>query len=255
MLTTLRLLKPPHWAALDMDRLSRWVRMLTNKQRARQGLVPLQPLPQLDDVARFHTANMSKHGFFDHVDPHGRSPQDRLAVLHPEVIARVGENIAMVPAEPEEQLASSLVASWMDSPGHRQNILEPSWTHLGVGVQQSGRYVFATQLFAEAVAEMLGEKPPLRSVLGRTCSFRFLFLGRFPREDLLVVLRVPDARCRFALGNGLFAVGWRPLEISWTGDVFAVCFRPEQKPGVYELHLASSRAPWCAPCVVRVAVR
>lgn len=253
-LGTLRSVRAASIAAKDLPRVNRWVLVLTNAERARHGVPPLRSCLKLEEVAAFHCRNMATYGFFAHEDPQGRSPQRRLELLHPELIGGVGENIAMVPAEPDEELARTLVRGWMGSPGHRRNILDATYSHLGVGLFQSDRYVFATQLFATLYAELLAQKPPIAVDLGACCSLQFAFLGRFPKADLSILVKFPDRNAKTYLGNGIYAMGACPLEPSWTGEIFSVSFRPGQGHGTYQVCLGRTIACLYLPATVRITV-
>ncbi|MCA9606449.1 MAG: CAP domain-containing protein [Myxococcales bacterium] len=107
---------------------------------------PAEPLtmdPLLRLAARLHSTNMGENGFFDHTDPEGRGPGERVA----EVGFRgsyVGENIARGQATPEE-----VVDAWMHSEGHCRNIMNPRYHFLGVGLAYSpADEPFWTQNFA-----------------------------------------------------------------------------------------------------------
>ncbi|WP_461006033.1 CAP domain-containing protein [Streptomyces capparidis] len=118
---------------------------LTNAERARAGLPPLAPDPRLAAAAQAHSDDMAARGFYAHVTPEGRQPWDRAAAAgcsH----RGIGENIACGQRGPAE-----VVRGWMDSTGHRANILKPEFTHLGVGYAPGGRAgTYWTQLFGMA---------------------------------------------------------------------------------------------------------
>ena len=104
---------------------------LTNQERSKQGLEPLAICPTLDNAAQMHAEAMNDQGFFEHENPFtGEDPSSRgeQAGYGP----YVGENIAMGYQTPRE-----VVRGWMDSPGHRENILS-SYLHLGVGISNGG---------------------------------------------------------------------------------------------------------------------
>ena len=104
---------------------------LTNQERSKQGLEPLAICPTLDNAAQMHAEAMKEEGFFEHENPFtGEDPSSRgeQAGYGP----YVGENIAMGYQTPRE-----VVRGWMDSPGHRENILS-SYLHLGVGISNGG---------------------------------------------------------------------------------------------------------------------
>ena len=250
----LRFVQPASTAVEDLARVNKWVLVLTNAERARHGVPPLQHHFKLDEVAAFHSRNMVTHGFFAHEDSQGRSPQGRLELLHPELIAGVGENIAMVPEEPDEELAISLVRRWMDSPGHRRNILDATYSHLGVGLFRTGRYIFATQLFATLYAELLTRRPPLAVNPGACCSLQFAFVGRFPKADLSILVKFPDPNAKADLGNGVYAIGACHLEPSWAGEIFSVSFRPCQGRGTYHVCLGRTSSCLYLPATIPIAV-
>jgi len=104
---------------------------LTNQERSKQGLGPLAICPTLDNAAQMHAEAMKDQDFFEHENPFtGEDPSSRgeQAGYGP----YVGENIAMGYQTPRE-----VVRGWMDSPGHRENILN-SYLHLGVGISNGG---------------------------------------------------------------------------------------------------------------------
>lgn len=110
---------------------------LTNQERVARGLRPLQYDLEAERAAKAHCEDMEGRGFFDHFTPEGWSPYDRLVMLGASGFTASGENIAFGQATPAE-----VVTAWMNSPGHRANILHPAFTHLGVGVAR-GRPTWA----------------------------------------------------------------------------------------------------------------
>lgn len=79
-------------------------------------------------VARAHSEDMRARDYFDHVTPDGRTPMRRVLDAGIGVMA-VAENIALGQAT-----GASVFRSWMDSPGHRRNLLDCEYTHHGVGL-------------------------------------------------------------------------------------------------------------------------
>ncbi|MFC3572280.1 CAP domain-containing protein [Streptomyces yaanensis] len=115
---------------------------LTNAERAAAGLPPLAGDPLLAAAAQAHSADMVARAFYAHTSPDGREPWDRAAAAGSRH-RTVGENIACGQRSPAE-----VVRGWMDSPGHRANILKPAFTHMGVGFAGGGRAgTYWTQLF------------------------------------------------------------------------------------------------------------
>ncbi|WP_030568357.1 CAP domain-containing protein [Streptomyces aureocirculatus] len=115
---------------------------LTNGHRAAAGLRPLAPDARLAAAAQAHSADMVARGFYSHTAPDGSEPWHRAAAAG-STRRTIGENIAC-----GQRSAAEVVQGWMDSPGHRANILKPAFTHLGVGFAGGGPAgTYWTQLF------------------------------------------------------------------------------------------------------------
>jgi uncharacterized protein YkwD len=114
---------------------------LVNQERARAGCPSVRGEAALHDLARRHSADMAARGYFDHTDPDGRTPWDRAEAAG--ISGLGGENIAMGAAD-----ARSVMDLWMNSPGHRANILTCDFTRIGVGMHAgSGGGPWWTQVF------------------------------------------------------------------------------------------------------------
>jgi uncharacterized protein YkwD len=113
---------------------------LVNIQRAAAGCGALSGDAALASVARAHSADMRDRGFFSHTNPDGLDPFARAAAAGLDARA---ENIAYGQPDP-----ASVMDSWMNSPGHRANILDCSLTRLGVGMAEGAGGPWWTQLFA-----------------------------------------------------------------------------------------------------------
>ncbi|MBW1991800.1 MAG: CAP domain-containing protein [Deltaproteobacteria bacterium] len=125
---------------------------LTNKIRRRNGLPVLTNERRLRRIARNHSKDMLVRDYFGHVNPEGETPQDRILRDYPYPLEAVGENIwGAEGSEPLETglLARIIVDTWMSSPGHRRNILNPDFTDMGVGVAAFGKRIRATQVFGQ----------------------------------------------------------------------------------------------------------
>ncbi|MFG2500905.1 CAP domain-containing protein [Streptomyces sp. NPDC048441] len=134
------------WATpLTPQGLGDWasaVLRLTNSERTAAGLRPLSPDPLLTAAAQGHSADMVARAFYAHTSPDGGEPWHRASAAGSSHRA-IGENIACGQRTPTE-----VVDGWMNSPGHRANILKPSFTHLGVGFAGGGSAgTYWTQLF------------------------------------------------------------------------------------------------------------
>lgn len=132
----------------DPGRLERRTLEAVNDVRRRHGLPPLLPDSGLADVARAHSADMARRGYFDHETPEGADFADRV-LAHGLTFSRVAENIQM--SRGVDDPVSAAVESWMASPGHREAILEPAYERTGVGVALADDgTVYFTQLFFTA---------------------------------------------------------------------------------------------------------
>ncbi|MEI4768228.1 CAP domain-containing protein [Psychrobacillus sp. FJAT-51614] len=107
---------------------------LTNQERAKQGLKALQIDTKLTQSAQAKSQDMKDKNYFSHTSPTYGSPFDQMKSFGVAYKA-AGENIAM-----GQRSAKEVVDGWMNSPGHRENIMNPSYTHIGVGLSDSGYY-------------------------------------------------------------------------------------------------------------------
>ena len=99
---------------------------LVNQERAKAGCRPVKADPELAGLAGDFSEDMARRGFFDHDTPDGKSPWDRAEARG--ISGLGGENIARGQAN-----AQSVMDSWMQSPGHKANILNCDYRTLGVG--------------------------------------------------------------------------------------------------------------------------
>ncbi|MBT2695575.1 sporulation protein [Bacillus sp. ISL-55] len=112
---------------------------LTNEQRRKNGLQNLQPDTALSNVAQEKSNDMQAKNYFSHTSPTYGSPFDMMRDFGVSYNT-AGENIAM-----GQRSAEEVVNAWMNSEGHRKNILSPNYTHIGVGHTTQGNYW--TQMF------------------------------------------------------------------------------------------------------------
>lgn len=112
---------------------------LVNIERRKNGLAPLTEDWQLSRVARYKSEDMRDKGYFSHTSPTYGSPFDMMKSFGISYRS-AGENIAKGQSSPE-----AVVKAWMNSSGHRANILNKSFTHIGVGYAKTGNYW--TQMF------------------------------------------------------------------------------------------------------------
>jgi uncharacterized protein YkwD len=122
---------------------------LSNIEREKHGALPLEADPLLETSATGHSEEMAKLNYFSHTSPTpGReTPHDRIR-LAGSAAQGTGENIAVFTGHSEDSLAKKSVVGWMNSPPHRKNLLDPSFTHIGIGVGKTGKTYYLTQNFA-----------------------------------------------------------------------------------------------------------
>ncbi|TYS58018.1 hypothetical protein FZC74_13555 [Sutcliffiella horikoshii] len=112
---------------------------LTNAEREKQGLAPLELDVELSKVAKDKSKDMQQNNYFSHNSPTHGSPFDMMKKYGIQYNT-AGENIAQGQQSPEE-----VVNAWMNSEGHRANIMNENFTHIGVGHVEEGNYW--TQMF------------------------------------------------------------------------------------------------------------
>lgn len=159
----------------DLDRaaVERYVHQFVNEERRAHGLQPVDRDRELRRIARYHSRDMAGTGYFSHTSPGGETMGDRYETFgydcrvktQEDTYAAGSENIAYtwyrvhvqqsdgdtVYHTDEKQLARGIVEGWMNSPGHRENILRPYWDDEGIGVavtqERGNTKVYATQNF------------------------------------------------------------------------------------------------------------
>ncbi len=106
---------------------------LVNKERTGRGLKALQLDPKLRGIARAHSADMFKRGYFSHYSPEGKTVADRATAAGIDYLV-VGENLAYAPS------LALAHQGLMNSEGHRANILSVDYSKIGIGVMDAGIY-------------------------------------------------------------------------------------------------------------------
>ena len=118
----------------QLNQFEQQVVELTNQERAKHGLQPLAADYELSRVAREKSRDMAINNYFDHNSPVYGSPFDMMKAYGINY-RTAGENIAKGQRTPQE-----VVNAWMNSPGHRANILSADFTHIGVGYVEQGNH-------------------------------------------------------------------------------------------------------------------
>ncbi len=157
---------------IDKTGLEIRVHQLTNQYRVQHGLEPVSLDDTLSNVARGHSQDMAERDYFAHLTPEGIDPTGRATALGYNckkiigilIYSGIGENIFQnnlydtvwylggIPTSYEwntqEEIAKSTVDGWMDSPGHRKNILTEIFDREGIGVEiAENDKVYITQNF------------------------------------------------------------------------------------------------------------
>jgi uncharacterized protein YkwD len=116
-----------------------------NHQREARGIATLRFAPELLPLARYYSWRMAEEKFFSHTDPEGRTVKERVSEygIKWQIL---GENLAYSNGYVNPVAAS--LHGWMDSPGHRKNILDSSFNHtaIGVWISENGT-VYFTEIF------------------------------------------------------------------------------------------------------------
>lgn len=158
---------------LDAEAIELAIHTYVNQERQERGLQKLSYDSELASIGRYHSKDMVDGGYFAHTSPSGESMTDRYAKFGYDCRAEVSgnrystgaENIAMTYAftrvetsngtveryDSADEVAKAIVRQWMQSPGHRENILKSYWNGEGVGVyitvEDGDTAIYATQNF------------------------------------------------------------------------------------------------------------
>jgi uncharacterized protein YkwD len=119
---------------------------LINQKRAEFGLQPIVWSDEVAKIARLHSENMAKYNFFSHTGIDGKMVNNRADLLGITKWTAMGENIAY--NRGYQKPLECAVEKWMESPGHRENLLNDRWKEsaIGIAVTADGTYYF-TQVF------------------------------------------------------------------------------------------------------------
>lgn len=203
---------PPRWTtpiagSPDMADLNTGIFTLTNKERTGRQLGELAEDPKLAEIATRHSKDMVDRDYHAHVSPDGEGPAQRVAMLHRTLFGLTRENVALSSSAPipTPELASQFNTRWMNSLGHRRNILAGENTHLGVGCwdgpdthRQPNRIQKCTQLLSQVYA--YAETPiPEEVTAGTSLSLR-LIAG--PGQPLPTTIVQTDLRTDQAVTKG-----------------------------------------------------
>jgi uncharacterized protein YkwD len=122
-----------------------------NRVRAGYHLVALNRRGDLDAVARAHSEDMARRGYFSHHSPEGANPVDRLGAARVDDMRLAAENLGKTT---EDNPSLQIVKQWLASPDHRSNLLAPAFNFTGIGVARDARgALIYTQVYIAAPRE------------------------------------------------------------------------------------------------------
>jgi len=155
--------EPDTTSPIDVARVERLVHQNVNSERQSQELDTLSFDSDLQEIARYHSEDMAKGDYFAHTAPDGETMGTRYNEFNYQCGVSIGSNRDATGAEnifsmsfsgphySEETIATEAVNGWMNSPGHRENILKEYWKNEGIGVyveEEDGKTkVYITQNF------------------------------------------------------------------------------------------------------------
>ncbi|MEZ5347542.1 MAG: CAP domain-containing protein [Pyrinomonadaceae bacterium] len=120
--------------------------ILVNLERKKKKLSQMKWDQDLWKMAEYYSRKMADEKFFDHLDPDGKSVVDRAKQFKIKNWKKIGENLFF--ADGYISPTGEAVEGWMNSEGHRENILDGDWTHSAIGVYEArGRKTYVTQVF------------------------------------------------------------------------------------------------------------
>lgn len=131
-----------------IDDSERQIFELVNSEREKKGLTELEWRADLALLARTYSQKMAQNDFFGHIENNGDSVVQRAKAMRIKHWNKIGENLFEY--EGERDFDAFAVRKWMQSPTHRENILDAEWTAAGVGIAESGGgKIYVTQIFVK----------------------------------------------------------------------------------------------------------
>ncbi len=189
-----------------------------NAIRARNELPPLLWLDELAELALRHSRNMGEQDFFSHVDHEGLQVSQRQRKHLPELlVAGIGENLYFIENSRMIFDPKEIARGWMNSPGHKANILNQDYTHEGIAVHLTGNRLYTTQILAVPILKRLTPLPQTFSP-GRIYPVEFAYLSPEPRDSFECQLATPDPSTKVQIDLITYRLGSMPLRLEWTSD-------------------------------------
>jgi uncharacterized protein YkwD len=236
----------------DIPKIKKLVFHRVNQERSKRRLSALKYNQELEELATIHSRNMVKHGFISHIDHNQMDLDQRQIKYLPQLfLGPIGENIAYVFGTDGQQIAEKLMTRWMNSSGHRKNILHQDYTHMGVGIRQKGNYFYATQVFGVLVAKMVSELPQVVPY-GSEMELKFEFFGSFPKEKITIFVHFPDTTAEFLIDDNSYYTGCGLYKPQWEGKYFTIKVKFDKGRGIYRLTLGSYGSYYSKDMEIRV---
>ena len=130
----------------NLSQLEDQLHAAVSAERQGRQLEPLSRLPDLDGLARAHSADMARRGYLKHTSPEGRTLLDRIQAGAPPGYTRAAENLGR---SERSDPNPAIVQRWLESEVHRRNLLAPHFNTTGIGIaREPGGALVYTQLFA-----------------------------------------------------------------------------------------------------------
>ncbi len=229
----------PAIAAVDADALAQAIFNQANRVRQENGRAVLVDDTNLESVAQAHSDDMMARNYKSHYNPEGEGPADRVHRLYPQMLGDVGENLLGMEIvngelDPIAELAQQTVKEWMNSPEHRENLLNPIFTHMAVAVSARGESFLATQLLSR---EYIVLDQVLPKVAGENTVLEIQGEVR-PAWDplkLTVFLILPNPREEVKISETQVSVGTAPVIPTMQGRNFVVSVEFNHGKGVYRI--------------------
>ncbi len=185
-------------AAVDPEQAEARALVLLNDARRAAGMKPVAADASLRELALDHSRDMASNNFVGHVSPTTGTPDDRLRKSGL-IVSRFGENVGAA-ATPE-----LVHQSLMESPAHRANMLEPMFTHVGIGAEQGSFGVLLTMNF--------GRRPSAAEVPSTPAQVESAIVALRASKGLRPVTMDPVYRAAAQAGADSLANGEDPARV------------------------------------------
>jgi uncharacterized protein YkwD len=229
----------PAIATVDADQLAVVIFDEANRVRKENGRTVLLDDARLEFVAQTHSDDMMARNYKSHYNPEGEGPADRVHRLYPQLLGDVGENLLGIEIEngvldPVQLLAQQTVEEWMNSPEHRENLMNPIFTHMAVAVSTRGESFLATQLLS--CEYIVLERPlPKAADENDVLEIKGEVRPAWDPSKLTVFLVLPNPKEEVKISETKVSVGTVPLQPLVHGHIFTVSVQFNHGNGVYRI--------------------